>query len=124
MAEWTYGAPGEIDDDGIIRKISVVPKPFQQAASAAPVHVPADDSLHWPRTVAVHMLSIRIRRLYREVASQAGRSLRWAVGAFRAVHLGRTEDAVELLRATHHRRGFITSEFAGLREAWTERLPP
>ena len=30
--EWTrnYGAPGEVDDEGVIRKICVVPKPYQQ----------------------------------------------------------------------------------------------
>ena len=30
--EWTrtYGAPGEVDDKGVIRKICVVPKPYQQ----------------------------------------------------------------------------------------------
>ena len=26
----TYGAPGEVDDQGVIRKICVVPKPYQQ----------------------------------------------------------------------------------------------
>src|SRR6266436_6879016 len=32
VAEWTraYGAPGEIDDQGVIRKICVVPKPYQE----------------------------------------------------------------------------------------------
>src|SRR6516162_9682855 len=32
VAEWTrtYGAPGEVDEQGVIRKICVVPKPYQQ----------------------------------------------------------------------------------------------
>ena len=32
VADWTrqYGAPGEIDDEGVVRKICVVPKPYQQ----------------------------------------------------------------------------------------------
>ena len=31
VAEWTrtYGAPGEVDEEGVIRKICVVPKPYQ-----------------------------------------------------------------------------------------------
>ena len=31
VAEWTreYGAPGEVDDEGVVRKICVVPKPYQ-----------------------------------------------------------------------------------------------
>lgn len=30
-AEWTrqYGAPGEVDDQGVVRKVCVVPKPYQ-----------------------------------------------------------------------------------------------
>ena len=36
VADWTrqYGAPGEIDDEGVVRKISVVPRPHPGAASA------------------------------------------------------------------------------------------
>ena len=32
VAEWTrkYGAPGEVDAQGVVRKISVIPKPYQQ----------------------------------------------------------------------------------------------
>ena len=31
VAEWTrtYGAPGEVDDKGVVRKICVVPRPYQ-----------------------------------------------------------------------------------------------
>jgi hypothetical protein len=30
---WTYSAPGEVDDKGVIRRICVVPKPYQQPHS-------------------------------------------------------------------------------------------
>ena len=150
VAEWTrkYGAPGEIDDDGIIRKISVVPKPFQQPHP--PLMQPFSFSERTIRYTAENgimpfiMLSVPSAftercRLYREVAGQAGRSLALGegVGAFRAVHLGRTEDeAVELLRATHHQTWFHylgpfgfweshgrTPEDVGKYQA-DERLPP
>ena len=114
MAEWTrtYGAPGEIDDDGVIRKISVVPKPFQQphpplfqpfSMSEKTIRYTAEQDIV-PWILLAHPPEFqRLCRIYQEDAAKAGRELRLgqSTGAFRAVHFGRTEDeAVSLLRDT------------------------
>ena len=116
VAEWTraYGAPGEIDDDGVLRKVSVVPRPFQQPHP--PLFQPFSMSEKTIRYTAKSgivpwiFLSYpqefqRLCHIYQEDAAKAGRQLKLGenVGAFRAVHLGTTEDAaVSLLRATNY----------------------
>ena len=116
VAEWTreYGAPGEVDEHGVIRKICVVPKPYQQPHP--PLFQPFSVSETTIRSTAsggiVPWILVsyppEFRRLcdvYQKVAGEAGRSLRLgeSVGAFRAVHFGRTEaEAVALLRSTNY----------------------
>jgi len=114
--EWTrtYGAPGEVDDKGVIRKICVVPKPYQQPHPPLfqPFSVSESTIRYTAQSAIVPWILVsnppdfqRLCRTYQEVAAGAGRKLGLgeSVGAFRAVHFGRTEaDAVELLRTTNY----------------------
>ncbi len=118
-AEWTrtYGAPGEVDADGVVRKISVIPKPYQQPHPPLfqPFSVSENTIRYTARSSIVPWILVsnppdflRLSQVYQEVAQASGRSLKLgeSVGAFRAVHFGKTEaDAVALLRDTNY-RGF------------------
>jgi alkanesulfonate monooxygenase SsuD/methylene tetrahydromethanopterin reductase-like flavin-dependent oxidoreductase (luciferase family) len=119
VADWTrqYGAPGEIDEDGVIRKICVVPKPYQHphpplfqpfSVSENTIRYTAQSGIVPWILVAYPPEFQRLCRVFQDVAASAGRNLRLGegVGAFRAVHFGRTEaEAVTLLRETNY-RGF------------------
>jgi len=116
VAEWTrtYGAPGEIDDEGVIRKICVVPKPYQQphppmfqpfSVSESTIRYTAQSGIVPWILVANPPEFQRLCHVYQEEAATAGRKLGLgeSVGAFRAVHFGKTEDeAVKLLRDTNY----------------------
>ena len=118
-AEWTrtYGAPGEVDADGVVRKISVIPKPYQQPHPPLfqPFSVSENTIRYTARSSIVPWILVsnppdflRLSQVYQEVALASGRSLKLgeSIGAFRAVHFGKTEaDAVALLRDTNY-RGF------------------
>jgi alkanesulfonate monooxygenase SsuD/methylene tetrahydromethanopterin reductase-like flavin-dependent oxidoreductase (luciferase family) len=118
-AEWTrtYGAPGEVDAQGAVRKISVIPKPYQQPHPPLfqPFSVSENTIRYTARSNIVPWILVsnppdfqRLCRVYQEVAQASGRSLKLgeSVGAFRAVHFGKTEaEAVALLRDTNY-RGF------------------
>jgi alkanesulfonate monooxygenase SsuD/methylene tetrahydromethanopterin reductase-like flavin-dependent oxidoreductase (luciferase family) len=119
VAEWTrtYGAPGEVDAQGAVRKISVIPKPYQQPHPPLfqPFSVSENTIRYTARSGIVPWILVsnppdfqRLCHVYQEVAHAAGRSLKLgeSVGAFRAVHFGKTEaEAVALLRETNY-RGF------------------
>jgi alkanesulfonate monooxygenase SsuD/methylene tetrahydromethanopterin reductase-like flavin-dependent oxidoreductase (luciferase family) len=119
-AEWTrqYGAPGEVDAQGVVRKISVIPKPYQQPHPPLfqPFSVSENTIRYTARSNIVPWILVsnppdfqRLCEVYQEVAQASGRSLKLgeSVGAFRAVHFGKTEaEAVELLRNTNY-RGFL-----------------
>ena len=118
-AEWTrqYGAPGEVDAQGVVRKISVIPKPYQQPHPPLfqPFSVSENTIRYTARSSIVPWILVsnppdfqRLCQVYQEVAQASGRSLKLgeSVGAFRAVHFGKTEaEAVALLRDTNY-RGF------------------
>ena len=119
-AQWTrdYGAPGEIDEEGVIRKVCVVPKPYQQphppmfqpfSVSEATIRYTAQSGIV-PWILVAHPPEFRrLCEVYQQTAKEAGRNLRLgeSVGAFRAVHFGRTEEeAVALLRDTNY-QGFL-----------------
>src|SRR5262244_3902505 len=108
VAEWTrtYGAPGEIDDEGVIRKISVVPKPYQQphppmfqpfSVSESTIRYTAQSGIVPWILVANPPDFQRLCHVYKDEAATAGRQLRLGenVGAFRAVHFRTTEDAAK-----------------------------
>jgi alkanesulfonate monooxygenase SsuD/methylene tetrahydromethanopterin reductase-like flavin-dependent oxidoreductase (luciferase family) len=119
-AEWTrqYGAPGEVDAQGVVRKISVIPKPYQQPHPPLfqPFSVSENTIRYTARSGIVPWILVsnppdfrRLCQVYQEVAQTTGRALKLgeSVGAFRAVHFGKTEaDAVALLRDTNY-RGFV-----------------
>lgn len=116
VAEWTrqYGAPGEIDDEGVIRKICVVPRPYQDphpplfqpfSVSETTIRYTAQSGIVPWILVSYPPEFRRLCHVYQEVAEAAGRKLRLgeSVGAFRAIHFGRTEaEAVALLRDTNY----------------------
>src|SRR5258708_9291949 len=105
---------GEVDAEGVIRKICVVPKPYQQphpplfqpfSVSESTIRYTAQSSIVPWILVSNPPDFQRLCRTYQEVAARAGRKLGLgeSVGAFRAVHFGRTEaDAVELLRTSNY----------------------
>jgi alkanesulfonate monooxygenase SsuD/methylene tetrahydromethanopterin reductase-like flavin-dependent oxidoreductase (luciferase family) len=112
VAEWTrtYGAPGEVDEQGVIRKICVVPKPYQQphppmfqpfSVSEATIRYTAQSDIVPVILTAYPPDFQRLCKMYQEMAAGAGRTLRLgeSVGVVRALHFGRTEEeAVALLR--------------------------
>lgn len=115
-AEWTrqYGAPGEVDENGVVRKICVIPEPYQKPHP--PLFQPfsvSESTIRYTATEGIvpWILSSyppefrRLCEVYQEIAGQHGRKLGLgeSVGAFRAVHFGDTEEqAVELLRTTNY----------------------
>jgi alkanesulfonate monooxygenase SsuD/methylene tetrahydromethanopterin reductase-like flavin-dependent oxidoreductase (luciferase family) len=115
-AEWTrnYGAPGEVDEQGVVRKICVVPRPYQDPHPTLfqPFSVSENTIRYTAREGIVPWILTSyppafkdLCRIYRDVAAENGRHLGLGenVGAFRAVHFGRTEDeAVELFRTTNY----------------------
>jgi alkanesulfonate monooxygenase SsuD/methylene tetrahydromethanopterin reductase-like flavin-dependent oxidoreductase (luciferase family) len=103
---WTekYGAAGEIDSEGVVRKISVVPKPFStphptlwQAFSFSPKTLQwcaAEKLLPWI-LVSDPPAFRALCEQYREAAATKGTTLGLGqnVGAFRMVHLGESYEA-------------------------------
>jgi len=114
-ADWTrrFGAPGEIDEQGIIRGISVIPKPYQQPHPPAfqPFSVSESTIRHTARVGVMPMILVsnppdfrRLCQIYREVAAENGRTLGLGenVGAFRAISFGNTrEEGLALLEKTN-----------------------
>src|SRR5258708_935213 len=114
--EWirTYGATGEIDAKGGIRTICVVPRLYQQpypqlfqhfSVSETTIRYTAQSSIVPWILVSNPPDFERLCRIYQDVGANAGRKLGLgeSVGAFRAVHFGKTEaEAVALLRDTNY----------------------
>ena len=116
VAEWTrkYGAPGEVDADGVVRKISVIPKPYQHPHPPLfqPFSVSENTIRYTAQSAIIPWILVsnppdfqRLCHVYQDVAHAAGRTLTLgeSVGAFRAVHFGDSEaEAVELFRTTNY----------------------
>ncbi|MBM3925105.1 MAG: LLM class flavin-dependent oxidoreductase [SAR202 cluster bacterium] len=113
--QWTasYGAPGEMDSEGVIRKISVIPKPYQNphppfwqpfAVSETTIRRCAQrDIVPWIMTSLPPNFT-QLCQVYQEVAAKEGREHRLGqnVGAIRAVYFGKTyEDAFKLGLKAH-----------------------
>ena len=108
--DWTrkYGAPGELDEEGVIRRISVIPKPYQQPHP--PLWQPfsvSEATIRWcarenilPWILISHPETFKQRcMVYQEEGIKAGRELELgqSVGAARAISIGKTyEEAFEL----------------------------
>lgn len=115
-----YGAPGEVDEKGWLRKISPVPKPYQKP------HPPLfqalttnEETIRWAaREGIVPMmflpfpeLAIKGASFYAEAAGEAGRSsqLGHNIGLARLVYIGKTRE--EALRRAHAGSIFLFSQF-------------
>jgi alkanesulfonate monooxygenase SsuD/methylene tetrahydromethanopterin reductase-like flavin-dependent oxidoreductase (luciferase family) len=98
-----YGAPGEIDDTGWLRKVSPVPKPFQKPH---PLLLQAmtltQETIAWTAQEGIVPMiflpfpdmAIRGAELYQQEAAKAGRHLKLgeSVGLARIVSLGKTKE--------------------------------
>jgi alkanesulfonate monooxygenase SsuD/methylene tetrahydromethanopterin reductase-like flavin-dependent oxidoreductase (luciferase family) len=113
--EWTrrFGAQGEIDEQGIIRGISVIPRPYQQPHPPAfqPFSVSESTIRHTAKVGVMPMILVsnppdftRLCHIYQEVAAENGRTLGLGhnVGAFRAIAFGNTrEEGLALIEKTN-----------------------
>jgi alkanesulfonate monooxygenase SsuD/methylene tetrahydromethanopterin reductase-like flavin-dependent oxidoreductase (luciferase family) len=108
----TYGAPGELDDAGAVRRVSVVPRPYQEphpqmfqpfSISENTIRYTAEKDIV-PYILTAHPPDfVRQANLYRDVAGQHGRKLGLgeSLAVVRSVHFGKTQaEAVDLLRRT------------------------
>lgn len=114
-AEWTrkYGHPDEIDENGHIRGISVIPKPLQQPYPKAfqPFSVSESTMVHTAHHDVMPIILtaeptqfVHLTKVYRDSAAEVGRELKLgeSVGALRAVSFGETrEQALELMERTN-----------------------
>ena len=120
--EWTRsrGAPGELDEKGVLRKVCVIPKPYQQP------HPPifnaftgSERSLRWAAKVGSipHILVgypprfSELCEIYQEAAAEHGRNLKLgeSVGADRYVCIGKTyEEAYQMAVETS---GWVWGEY-------------
>lgn len=112
LADWTreYGAPGDVDEQGTVRRIGVTPKPLNRP----PVFIPSTrseqtiiDSARAGRILVVaaagHERIQHIATLYRDAAREAGRDLRLGenIGVVAKISLGDTfEEAFDLAAYT------------------------
>jgi alkanesulfonate monooxygenase SsuD/methylene tetrahydromethanopterin reductase-like flavin-dependent oxidoreductase (luciferase family) len=117
---WTaqYGAPGEVDEEGVVRRVCVIPKPYTHPHP--PIWQPfsvSEATIRWcaregivPWILIAYPPAFRkLCEAYREEATQHGRELALgeSVGAFRSVHMGNTyEEAFRLGEATQG-AGFV-----------------
>lgn len=127
------GAPGEVDEHGVVRRISVVPPPLQdphppifQSFSMSPKTIQyAAENQIVPFILKSYPPEFQqLCELYQKVAGESGRTLRLGeqVGCLRSVHFGATEaEAVELLRKTHYHAFYDYFGGFGFFDAW--RLP-
>ena len=101
--EWTrqYGAPGEVDDEGVIRRVCVIPKPYQQphpplwqpfSVSESTIRWCAkEDILPWILTSYRESFT-HFCEVYQQDAATVGRDLGLGqgVGAVRDISIGKT----------------------------------
>ena len=116
----SYGAPGEVDEKGWLRKISPVPKPFQKP------HPPLfqalttnEETIRWAaREGIVPMmflpfpdLVIKGAKFYADAANEAGQNLKIGqnIGLARLMYIGKTRE--EAMRRAHDGSIFLFSRF-------------
>jgi alkanesulfonate monooxygenase SsuD/methylene tetrahydromethanopterin reductase-like flavin-dependent oxidoreductase (luciferase family) len=108
------GAPGEVDENGVVKRISVVPAPYTEphpklfqpfSVSENTIKFTAEEDITPWILVSYPEEFVRLCHVYQDVAEKNGRSygLGQNVGAFRSIHIGDTEEeAVNLLRQTNY----------------------
>ena len=105
ILDWTRsrGAPGEIDSDGVIRGISVIPKPYQQphppifmafSLSESTIRWGAKENLISQINVSKPSEFTRLCKVYQNVAAENGRNFKLGehIAAPRYVYLGDSYD--------------------------------
>ena len=117
---WTakYGAEGEVDENGAVQRICVIPKPYTDPHP--PIWQPfsvSEKTIRWcaaegivPWILISHPPSFReLCVAYRDEAAKHGRNLELgqSVGAFRSVHIGNTYTEGYSLGAQTQGAGFI-----------------
>lgn len=112
-----YGTPGEVDDDGVIRGVSVCPRPYQDphpegfqpfSVSEGTIKSTAKNGLipliltSWPDDFR------RLCEMYKEVAAENGRDLvlGQSVGAMRPVAFGDTTEEAVAVMEKYNMRAF------------------
>ncbi|MDQ4117658.1 MAG: LLM class flavin-dependent oxidoreductase [Actinomycetota bacterium] len=115
-ADWTrkYGHPDEIDENGHVRGISVIPKPLQQPHPKAfqPFSVSESTMVHTAQHDVMPIILtaeptrfVHLANVYKDSAAEVGRELRLgeSIGALRAIAFGDTrEQAWELMERTNY----------------------
>ena len=108
--DWTarYGAPDEMDEEGVIRRVCVIPKPYQQphpplwqpfSVSESTIRWCAKENILPWILISYPETFTQLCRVYQQEAATVGRELRLGegVGAARAISIGRTyEEAFAL----------------------------
>jgi alkanesulfonate monooxygenase SsuD/methylene tetrahydromethanopterin reductase-like flavin-dependent oxidoreductase (luciferase family) len=106
------GAPGELDDEGVIRGVSVVPKPYQKpyppvfmafSLSETSIRFAAKEGMISQIQVSKPDGFKRLCHVYQEVAAEHGRELKLGeqVAAPRYVYIGKTyEEALQRAERT------------------------
>ncbi len=102
--DWTrrYGAPGEVDENGNIRKLCIVPKPFQKphpplfqafSQSEATIRWAAREGLIPTLLVSDLDELKRFTQIHTEEANAHGRNIKFgeSIGVFRGVYMGDTK---------------------------------
>ncbi|MEU9497790.1 LLM class flavin-dependent oxidoreductase [Streptomyces sp. NPDC048196] len=122
--EWTkkYGAPGELDENGVIRRVSVVPAPYQQPHP--PLMQPFSLSEKTIRYTARENITpwilgsrpekfVDLCRAYQQTAAEHGRDLKLGegVGAMRSLHFADTPE--ELYDITERTTYAAFNEYLG-----------
>ena len=117
--DWTrkYGAPDEMDEEGVIRRVCVVPKPYQDPHP--PIWQPfsvSEKTIRWcaRESILPWILSsypsefTKLCRDYQEEAAAAGRELGLgeSIGAFRSITIGKTREEALAMGARTVGRGF------------------
>lgn len=114
-AEYTrkYGAPGEVDEKGVIRNVCVIPRPYQDphppmmqpfgASERTIINCAKNNITPW--VLNGDPTAFRgLCKTFQDAAKEAGRNLRYGqgIGAVRSVHFGDTkQEAVDLLAKTN-----------------------
>jgi alkanesulfonate monooxygenase SsuD/methylene tetrahydromethanopterin reductase-like flavin-dependent oxidoreductase (luciferase family) len=110
-----YGHPGELDENGVIRGVSVIPRPYQDPHPQTfhAFSVSESTILNTARTGSMPMILSsypddfkRLAHLYQDTAIENGRQLKLGqnIGAVRAVVMGDSQDKVnDILRRGNFR---------------------
>lgn len=117
---WTkeLGARGEVDEEGAVQRICVVPKPYTEPYPEIwqPFSV-SEKTIRWCATESIVpwiLISYpsefkKMVLAYQDQAAQSGRNLRLGQGAaaFRSIHLGKTREEAHRLGAAVTEAGWI-----------------